>query len=131
MRKNLLFFCSLAIIACGEKKMERKEIAVGAYPQTQKDSTVDDYFGTKVADPFRWLENDTATEVIDWVKKENEVTQNYLSQIPFREQIKSHLGKIWNYPRYGSPFKEGDFYFFYKNDGLQNQSVLYRQKGLS
>jgi prolyl oligopeptidase len=131
MRKNLLFLCSLAIIACGEKKMERKEIKVAAYPQAHKDSTVDDYFGTKVADPFRWLENDTAADVIDWVKKENEVTQNYLAQIPFREQIKSRLGKIWNYPRYGSPFKEGDYYFFYKNDGLQNQSVLYRQNGLN
>ncbi|GAB1448104.1 prolyl oligopeptidase family serine peptidase [Bacteroidota bacterium] len=131
MNKTLFLLGCLTIIACGEKKMERTQIKLDAYPETRKDSTSDTYFGTAVADPYRWLENDTAAEVVDWVKAENTVTQNYLNQIPFRNKIKERLTKIWNFPKYGSPFKEGDYYFFYKNDGLQNQAVLYYQKGLS
>lgn len=120
---------AVALTACN-KTMERKEITVDAYPQTHRDSVVDDYFGTKVSDPYQWLENDTAKDVVDWVSAQNKVTQNYLSQIPYRDKIKSRLTEIWNYPKYSSPFKEGDYYYFFKNDGLQNQSVLYRQKGL-
>jgi len=100
------------------------------YPQTAKGDVVDDYFGTKVADPYRWLEDDNSPETANWVKAQNEVTENYLSQIPFRNLIRERLTEIWNYPRYGTPFKKGDFYYFLKNDGLQNQSVMYRQKGL-
>lgn len=102
-----------------------------AYPETTKGDVVDDYFGTKVADPYQWLENDTAADVQAWVKAENEVTQNYLSQIPYRETIKNRLTQIWDFPKYSSPFKEGDWYYFFKNEGLQNQSILYRQKGLN
>jgi len=100
------------------------------YPVAKKVDTVDNYFGTKVADPYRWLENDTSAETAAWVTAENKVTNDYLSKIPFREQIRERLTKIWNYPRYGVPFKEGPYYFFFKNDGLQNQSVLYVRMGL-
>ncbi len=100
------------------------------YPVTKKVDTVDNYFGTKVPDPYRWLENDKSEETAAWVKAENTVTFNYLSKIPFREKMKERLTKIWNFPKYGIPFKQGKHYFFYKNDGMQNQSVLYIQDGL-
>jgi len=100
------------------------------YPETKKVDQQDDYFGTIVKDPYRWLEDDNSKETKAWVKEENAVTENYLSLIPFREKVKDELKSMWNYTRYGSPFKEGDHYYFYKNDGLQNQAVLYRQKGL-
>jgi prolyl oligopeptidase len=100
------------------------------YPVTKTVDQVDDYFGTKVADPYRWLEDDRAEEVKAWVQEQNKVTFAYLEKIPFREKIRSRLQEIYNYPRYSSPFKEGKYYFFYKNDGLQNQSVIYIQEGL-
>ncbi len=100
------------------------------YPNTKKVDVKDNYFGTVVPDPYRWLENDTAKAVKEWVKEENEVTFDYLSKIPYREKIKERLEKLWNYPKYSVPFKGGDNYFFFKNDGLQNQSVLYIQKDL-
>jgi len=100
------------------------------YPATKKDSTVDHYFGTEVADPYRWLENDTSAETAAWVSAENKVTQKYLSQIPYRDEIKKKLTEIWNYPKDGAPFKVGDYYFFTKNNGLQNQSIWYIKKGL-
>jgi prolyl oligopeptidase len=99
------------------------------YPQTAKGDVADDYFGTEVADPYRWLEDDNSPETAVWVKAENEVTEDYLSQIPFRDRIRERLTDIWNYPRYSTPFKKGDYDYFFKNDGLQNQAVLYRQKG--
>lgn len=100
------------------------------YPVTKKVDTVDNYFGTKVADPYRWLEDDTTAATAAWVKEENAVTEAYFEKIPFREAMKERLTKIWNYPKYGVPFKGGSNYFFYKNDGMQNQSVLYVQEGL-
>jgi prolyl oligopeptidase len=100
------------------------------YPDTKKVDQQDDYFGTIVKDPYRWLEDDNSAETKEWVEEENAVTQNYLSKISFREKVKERLEEMWNYAKYSSPFKEGDYYYFYKNDGLQNQSVLYRQKGL-
>ncbi len=100
----------------------------GKYPETQKVGQSDDFFGQKVMDPYRWLEYDTADNVKDWVKRQNVVTNTYLDQIPFRSAIKSRLTEIWNYEKYSAPFKEGDYTYFYKNNGLQNQSVLYRQK---
>ena len=99
------------------------------YPDTKKVDQVDDYFGTKVSDPYRWLENDRAEDTKDWVVKQNKVTGDYMSQIPFRDAIKKRLTELWNYAKYTAPFKEGAYTYFYKNDGLQNQSVLYRQKG--
>jgi len=100
------------------------------YPETAKGDVVDDYFGTKVADPYRWLEDDNAPEVKEWVKEQNRVTFGYLEQIPFREKIRERLTELYDYPKYSSPVRAGDYYFFYKNEGLQNQSVIYVQKGL-
>lgn len=101
------------------------------YPETEKINHADTYHTTPVPDPYRWLEADTAQNVATWVRAQNEVTFNYLSAIPFRDQIKQRLTQLWNYPKYGAPFREGAYYYFYKNDGLQNQSVLYRQRGLN
>jgi prolyl oligopeptidase len=126
-KMTLLFVLSsmvLAFAAC------QKAGARLSYPATKKVDQVDDYFGTKVADPYRWLEDDNAEEVKQWVQAENAVTFGYLETIPFRSKIKDRLTEIFNYPRYSSPFRAGEFYFFYKNDGLQNQSVCYIQKGL-
>src|SRR5690606_14846136 len=89
---------------------------------------VDNYFGKNVKDPYRWLEDDRSTETADWVGRQNEATQKYLSKIPFRENIKKRLTQLWNYEKYSAPFEEGGWLYFYKNDGLQNQSVLYRQR---
>lgn len=102
------------------------------YPATKKGDTVDDYFGTKVADPYRWLEDDSASspEVAAWVEAENKVTFAYLEKIPFRSKIKDRLTTLFNYPRYSTPTRRGEYFFYTKNDGLQNQSVWYRQKGL-
>ena len=100
------------------------------YPVTKKADQQDDYFGKKVHDPYRWLEDDNSTDTKGWVVEQNKVTQDYLSKIPFRDKVKSRLQELWNYPKYSSPFKKGEYYYFYKNDGLQNQSILYRQKGL-
>jgi prolyl oligopeptidase len=100
------------------------------YPETKKVDVVDDYFGTRVADPYRWLEDDRAPEVTAWVEAQNKVTFAYLNQIPYRTAIKDRLMKLYNYPKYGSPTRRGDLYFSTKNDGLQNQSVWYLQKGL-
>lgn len=99
------------------------------YPVTKKGHTIDTYFGTKVADPYRWLEDDQSRETKAWIAAQNRITQNYLSKIHYRDQIKQRLEKLWNYERYGAPFREGQYLYFTKNDGLQNQSVLYRQKG--
>lgn len=100
------------------------------YPVSKKVEQVDNYFGVKVEDPYRWLEDDNSSETNEWVKAQNEVTFNYLEKIPFREKIKQRLTEIWDYEKYGQPFKEGDNYYFYKNDGLQEQYVVYRQKDL-
>ncbi|RPI99884.1 MAG: S9 family peptidase, partial [Candidatus Aminicenantes bacterium] len=120
----ILFSIVLVFAAC------KKEAARLAYPETKTVDQVDDYFGTKVADPYRWLEDDNAEEVKAWVQAENAVTFGYLDTIPFRPRIKARLTEIFNYPRYSSPFRVGEYYFFTKNDGLQNQSVYYVQKGL-
>jgi len=98
------------------------------YPETKKINHVDNYFGTEVQDPYRWLEDDRSAETEAWVKAENKVTFSYLDKIPFRDDFKKRLTQLWNYEKFGSPFKRGDYYYFYKNDGLQNQYVLYRQK---
>ena len=100
------------------------------YPETKKCDTVDHYFGVAVPDPYRWLEDDYSEETANWVKAQNEVTNNFLSQIPYREKMKQHLKDIMNYPKEGVPWKKGDRYFFYRNDGLQNQSVLYYKNSL-
>ncbi|WP_369800963.1 prolyl oligopeptidase family protein [Flavobacterium sp. 11] len=97
------------------------------YPTTSKGETVDVYFDTKLPDPYRWLEDDKSAETGAWVKAQNEVTYGYLAQIPFRDALKARMEKLWNYEKIGAPFKEGNFTYYYKNNGLQNQSVLYRK----
>lgn len=99
------------------------------YPVTAKVDTVDNYFGTEVKDPYRWLEDDRSPETEAWVKDQNKTTFGYLEKIPFRNDLKNRLEKLWNYEKLGSPFKKGDYTYFYKNDGLQNQYVVYRAKG--
>lgn len=126
----------IAISACNTTQPET--IATGMstetdttldYPETKRVEHTDDYFGTQVADPYRWLE--THDESVDeWIEAQNEVTFGYLNSIEFRDKIKDRLTEIWNYPKYGAPFKEGGKYYFFKNDGLQNQSVLYVQNSL-
>jgi prolyl oligopeptidase len=99
------------------------------YPKTRKVDTTTTYFGTKVPDPYRWLENDQATDTKAWVQEENKVTQDYLGKIPYREAIRDRLTKLWNYEKYSAPTKEGKYTYFSKNTGLQSQYVMYRQLG--
>jgi prolyl oligopeptidase len=98
-----------------------------SYPNTRKDDVADSYFGTQVADPYRWLEDDMSSETKQWVKAENAVTQAYLAQVPSRDKLKERLKVLLDYEKVGAPFKEGKYTYFFKNDGLQNQAVLYRQ----
>ncbi len=100
------------------------------YPKTKKVSQTDNYFGTKIEDPYRWLENDTAKDTEAWVKEQNKVTHSYLDKIPERETIKKRLTELWDYTRYSAPSKEGEYLIYSKNDGLQNQSVIYMQRGV-
>jgi prolyl oligopeptidase len=123
MKKIILIMAVTTSIATfsQNKKMESLN-----YPETKKTATVDIYFGTEVNDPYRWLEDDKSAETAAWVKEENKVTFDYLSKIPFRNKIKERMEKLWNYEKISAPFKEGGYTYFYKNNGLQNQSVLYR-----
>ncbi|SRX72764.1 prolyl oligopeptidase family serine peptidase [Aequorivita antarctica] len=116
----------LAFVGCKEEP--KKEVISVTYPQTKKIDTVDTYFGVEVKDPYRWLEDDRSEETAAWVKAENEVTFDYLNKIPFREELKNRLSDLWNYEKVGAPFHEGNYTYFYKNDGLQNQYVIYRYK---
>ena len=123
-----IFLLSLAtsfFVSCQQDMKMKNDIIKVDVPETRKDSITDDYHGTMVADPYRWLEDDTSEETGKWVDAQNEVTFDYLSKIPFREDIRQRLEEVWNYEKYGSPFKEGDKYYYFKNDGLQNQYVLY------
>lgn len=97
------------------------------YPATKKIDKVDVYFGNSIPDPFRWLEDDRSAETAEWVKEQNKVTFDYLAAIPFRNTIKARMEKLWNYEKVSAPFKEGDYTYYYKNNGLQNQSVMYRK----
>ncbi len=101
----------------------------GAYPPSKDGGQKDVYFGQTINDPYRWLEDDLGDDTKQWVAAQNKVTNAYLAQIPFRDAIKKRLTELWNYEKYSAPFKEGDYTYFYKNDGLQNQAVLYRQLG--
>jgi len=123
MKLNRLFYIvAVAIIipACMQNKNGSFK-----YPETKKVDTVDNYFGAEVPDPYRWLEDDNSAETAEWVAAQNELTQAYLSKIPFRQQLSERLTEIWNYPKYKAPFKKGDRFFMFKNDGMQNQDVLY------
>ncbi|MEC4113020.1 prolyl oligopeptidase family serine peptidase [Myroides pelagicus] len=116
---------AIVIISCKQGNNDAKvEIK---YPETHKGDVVDTYFGVEVADPYRWLEDDRSEETAAWVKAENEVTFDYLAQIPFRDELKKQMEEAWNYEKISAPFKEGKYTYFFKNDGLQNQSVMYRK----
>jgi len=124
MKKLLLMVTSAVILSsCGPEP--HKPII---YPVTEKGNVVDTIFGTPVPDPYRWLEDDMSEKTASWVEEQNKLTFGYLEKIPYRNEIKDRLTKMWNYERYGMPFKEGDYTYFTKNDGLQEQSVYYRQK---
>ena len=124
-----LILASIILASCTQK-IKQKNIEVN-YPETEKKPVVDTLFGTAVTDNYRWLEDDRSTETEAWVKAENAVTFDYLSKIPYRAQLKSRLSEMINYERIGTPYTEGDYTYFSKNDGLQNQSVIYRKKGNS
>ncbi|MDZ4667555.1 MAG: prolyl oligopeptidase family serine peptidase [bacterium] len=130
MKNGLLFLTLIAFGACSQK-MTDKKLSLLPVPVAHKDTTTENYFGTSIADPYRWLENDTAPDVLKWVIDQNKATSHYLEQIDLRTDIRKRLTEIWNFAKYSAPFKEGDYFYFYKNDGLQNQSVLYRIKNLS
>ena len=129
MKNKLLIpilFASAIFVSCKEE-VKQRNIEVN-YPETIKKAVIDTIFDTKVVDNYRWLEDDRSKETEAWVKAENAVTFNYLNKIPYREQLKSRLTALWNYEKVGTPFKEGDYVYFYKNNGLQNQYVVYRKK---
>jgi prolyl oligopeptidase len=125
MKKSILILAAITTIACKTKSPSMDKTTI-IYPETKKTTTIDTYHGVEVADPYRWLEDDRSAETGAWVQAQNVVTQNYLSQIRFRESIKTRLTTLWNYEKIGAPFIEGDYTYFYKNDGLQNQYVIYR-----
>ena len=121
-----ILMASAILVSCKEE-IKQRNIEVN-YPETTKKPVVDTLFGTAITDNYRWLEDDKSAATEAWVKAENEVTFDYLSKIPYREQLKSRLSEILNYERIGTPYIEGDYTYFSKNDGLQNQSVVYRKK---
>ncbi len=124
--KKLTFLVAIPLLwSC--QPQENKALSLN-YPDTKKVDTVDVYFGTEVSDPYRWLEDDTSDETAEWVNAQNEITNSYLSNIDFREDVKARLTALEDYEKVSAPFKAGDYYYFYKNDGLQNQSILYRVK---
>ena len=115
------------MFACGSQENDEKKIS--AYPETKKVNTVDTYFGVEVPDPYRWLEDDLSDETSDWVSRQNKLTFSYLDNIPYRDKVKKRLSELFDYERVSAPSKRGDYIYFTKNDGLQNQSVWYRKKG--
>lgn len=127
MKQILLTTLILTIMMSCKNNQDKETIAV-TYPETKTVDTVNTYFGVEVKDPYRWLEDDRSEDTEAWVKTQNKTTFGYLDNIPFREDLKERLSKLWNYEKVGSPFIEGDYTYFYKNDGLQNQYVIYRHK---
>lgn len=117
---------AIAIIGISMNVLAQNKIE---YPKTKKVDQTDDYFGIKVPDPYRWLEDDRSAETAEWVKTENALTNSYLEKIPYRNKVKERLTKIWNFEKQSAPFRKKNYFFFYKNDGIQNQSVLYVRDG--
>ena len=122
---RLAAFAVALAAACPPAAAQRLE-----YPKAKKGDQMDTYFGVKVADPYRWLEDENSPETARWVEEENRLTFGYLEKIPYRQAVKARVERLFNYPRYTAPFRRGEYYFYFKNDGLQNQNVLYVQKGL-
>ncbi len=134
MKKLCISFCIVfTILSCRTNKVEQGAETIKAtmsvkqlkYPITREDDIVEDYHGTQISDPYRWLEDDNSAETKAWVKEQNKVTFGYLQQLPGRTYLKNRLTTLWDYEKYGTPFKEGGRYYYFKNDGLQNQYVLY------
>jgi len=129
MKKLMLpIITALVLVGCNNGNVSKNQTNTVTYPKTKKVDTVTNYFGTQVKDPYRWLEDDMCEETARWVEDQNKTTFGYLENIPFREELKQRLTTLWNYEKVGAPFKEGDYSYFYKNDGLQNQYVIYRYK---
>lgn len=119
-------FLAALVMSCNQKEQKMKNEPI-TYPETKKDTFSTTFFGEKITDPYRWLEDDKSAETAAWVKAQNEVTFAYLDKIPFRDALKQQLEDKWNYEKISAPFKEGNYTYYYKNDGLQNQSVVYRK----
>ncbi|HEU4716908.1 MAG TPA: S9 family peptidase, partial [Bacteroidia bacterium] len=132
MKNASLFFIGAAFLlaSCGGNDASGNKSAFN-YPKTRKVDTVDTYFGVKVPDPYRWLEDDNSDSTKKWVDEENALTQDYLAKIPFRDKIRKRLTEIWNFEKMSAPYKKGKRYFYSKNDGVQNQSVLYYKDDLN
>jgi len=130
MKKLALCLLTFSMImSCkNNQQEEKKEITVN-YPETKKVDTVSNYFGTEIKDPYRWLEDDKSAETGEWVAQQNEATYGYLDNIPYREDLKNRLEKLWNYEKVGAPFKKGENTYFYKNNGIQNHYVVYKKEG--
>jgi len=124
MKPAIIILVLMGILLSCNQNQQKKII----YPETHRVNIVDTIFGTPVPDPYRWLEDDMSAETAAWVEAQNKITFGYFEQIPYREKLKEKLTAMWNFERFSAPFTEGDYTYFYKNDGLQNQSVLYRQK---
>ena len=130
MKKTIITLASLSLLSACTQPKSTKETITLKYPQTKKVNQVDDYFGTKVSDPYRWLEDDNSAETKAWVDEENKITFSYLDKIPFRENVKKRLTQLWNYEKLSAPVKKAGMYFSFYNNGLQNQAVLCMQKNL-
>lgn len=137
MKKAIWIFLFFGLLSCQNSRQENnagaqpefKDLAV-RYPDTYRDtSVVDDYFGVKVADPYRWLEDESSPSTRRWIKQQQSLTENYLGYIPDRDAIRRRLTQLWDYERYSPPIRRGDYYYMFKNDGLQNQDILYRMAG--
>jgi prolyl oligopeptidase len=129
MKYMTLVFAFMFVMMMASCSRPSHTESASVYPVSKKVDTVDTYFGESVADPYRWMENDTSADVADWVSEENKVTFGFLDKIPYRGEIKKRLETLNNYEKLGSPFKKGDYIYYFRNEGLQNHSVLYRRKG--
>ncbi len=129
MKKVILPLLLLGLFACSNKQNFDTQLTHSKYPGPPRDSVVDNYFGTKVPDPYRWMENEHSDSLKQWIGQERQLYSDYMGRIPYRDSFKKRLEEIWNYTKYTAPFHAGDHYFFYKNDGLQNQNVLYTSRG--
>jgi len=128
-KKIVVSLFTIALItACKTETKDETVTMKITYPETSKGNAVDNYFDTKINDPYRWLEDDRSPETEAWVAEQNKVTFAHLDEIPYRKTLNDRLSKLWNYEKIGAPFKEGDHEYYYKNDGLQNQYVIYRKK---
>lgn len=133
-KRSAIFMGTLLLTACSEKENKTEEMKITkaekievSYPETEKIEVTDTFFGKEIIDPYRWLEDDRSDKTAAWVKAQNEVTFGYLNKIPYREELKNKLEKVFNYERLSAPFKRGNYTYYYKNDGLQDQSILYRK----